>query len=67
MKIEVKRTPAGWIVIDGTTMGPFAIKSRAIDLAEGMAQALRSNGEIVELIIGRDLVALPLNIRPLRG
>ena len=57
MKIEVKRTPAGWIVVDGTTIGPFAIKSRAIDLAEGMVEALREAGETVELVVDRDMVA----------
>ncbi len=51
MKIEVKHTPAGWIVIGGMTMGPFAVESRAVDLAEGMAQALRTAGEPVELVI----------------
>ena len=57
MKIEVKQTRTGWIVVNGTTMGPFAMKSRAIDLAEGMAQALRTFGEVVELIIEQDRVA----------
>ncbi len=57
MKIEVKKTPAGWIVIDGTTMGPFAIKSHATDLAEGMTRTLRAAGEVVELIIEQDRVA----------
>jgi hypothetical protein len=56
MKIEVKHTPIGWIVVDGVTMGPFAIRSRAIDLAEGMVQALRSSGETVELIVEHDQV-----------
>ena len=57
MKIELKRTPAGWIVVDGTTMGPFALKARAVDLAEGMVEALREAGETVELVVDRDMVA----------
>lgn len=57
MKIEVKRTPAGWIVVDGTTIGPFAIKSRAIDLAEGMVEVLRDAGETVDLVVEQDRVA----------
>lgn len=57
MKIEVKRTPAGWIVVDGTTIGPFAIKSRAIDLAEDMVEVLRDAGETVDLVVEQDRVA----------
>jgi hypothetical protein len=57
MKIEVKKTPAGWIVVDGATIGPFALKSRAIDLAEGMVAALRAAGETVELVVDPERAA----------
>jgi hypothetical protein len=40
----VVRTAAGWMVKDHSDMGPFNAKEQAVDLAEGMAAAIRSNG-----------------------
>jgi hypothetical protein len=51
MQITVKETPAGWLVQDGETMGPFS-KQRAMDLAEGMVVAIRTHTEkSVDIVI----------------
>jgi hypothetical protein len=51
MKIVVKKVKTGWIVHDGTEMGPFTSRQRAMDLAEGMVIALREHVGDVELVI----------------
>ena len=51
MQIVVTETAAGWVVKDGETMGPFS-RQRAMDLAEGMAVAIRTHTDkTVEIIV----------------
>ena len=51
MKITVSLAAGGWIVTDGETLGPFS-KQRALDLAEGMAVAIRTHlNEEVEIVV----------------
>ena len=51
MKITVAPAPGGWTVRDGETLGPFS-KQRALDLAEGMAIAMRAHmNEVVEIVV----------------
>ena len=51
MQIVVTETTAGWVVRDGETMGPFS-KQRAMDLAEGMAVAIRTHTDkTVEIVV----------------
>ena len=51
MKISVDEVLGGWVVVGGTTMGPFPNKRRAIDLAQGMVGVLKTHGEQVELFV----------------
>ena len=42
----VEQTDAGWMINGGDdALGPFHYRQQAVDLAEGMAQALRQIGE----------------------
>lgn len=41
---KVRATPAGWIVQDGTPIGPFHTKDQAIELAKGMVAAIIRSG-----------------------
>ena len=47
----VREMKGGWIVVDGTTNGPFFSKMRAVDLAEGMALAVRAAGQQARVVI----------------
>ena len=51
LKITVKPAAGGWTVTDGETLGPYS-KQRALDLAEGMAVAIRTHtDQTVEVIV----------------
>lgn len=44
----VERTGHGWMVLGGLqSLGPFLAKEHAIDLANGMAVAMRAMGDAV--------------------
>ena len=47
----VRAAAGGWIVEDGTTNGPFFSKTRAVDLAEGMALAVRDAGRQARVVV----------------
>jgi hypothetical protein len=47
----VREFPGGWVVEDGVTIGPYFSKARALDLAEGMALAIRDTGQAARVII----------------
>lgn len=47
-RFVVERTPSGWIVVGGDRpFGPFYARENAIDLARGMAEAIRAAGDTV--------------------
>ena len=50
MNIIIRKVAGGWVVEDGSTLGPYISRERALDLAEGMVAALRSAGEDVHLV-----------------
>jgi len=41
----VRQGDGGWLIDGPSTMGPFFSKDHALDLAHGMAQAIRSSGQ----------------------
>ena len=41
----VRYADSGWLIEGPTTIGPFHSRQRALDLADGMAQAIRVAGE----------------------
>ena len=44
----VEHTDRGWMILDAQqAMGPFFSKAHALDLAEGMAAAIRAMGDEV--------------------
>jgi len=47
----VREFPAGWVVEGGVTTGPFVSRDRALDLAEGMALAIRDTGQAARVVI----------------
>ena len=55
MQLFVRRVSAGWIVggLDRWT-GPFVSREQVMDLAEGMADAIRSIGTAIEIVIQGD-------------
>lgn len=50
MVFKVRWVASGWVVEDGSQMGPFVAREQAADLAEGMASALRSRGEPARVV-----------------
>lgn len=50
----VREVPEGWLVENGATLGPFFSKERAMDLAEGMAVALRATEHSAEVVVADD-------------
>jgi hypothetical protein len=48
---KVRATPAGWIVQDGTPIGPFRTKDQAIELAKGMVAAIIRSGHDADYVI----------------
>ena len=48
---KVRNTPAGWIVSNSQSHGPFIGRQRALDLAEGMTAVLRSHGQAARVDI----------------
>ncbi len=47
----VRELAGGWIVVDGMINGPFSSKIRAVDLAEGMASAVRATGQPARVVV----------------
>jgi hypothetical protein len=47
----VQELAGGWVVVDGMTNGPFSSKIRAVDLAEGMALAVRATGQTARVVV----------------
>jgi hypothetical protein len=44
----VEHTERGWMVLNGPLpLGPFFTKEQALDLASGMATAMRAMGDVV--------------------
>ena len=44
----VERTDRGWMIVNGSVpFGPFFSKEQALDLASGMAAAMRAIGDVV--------------------
>jgi hypothetical protein len=44
----VEYTDRGWMVLNGSEpLGPFFTKEQALDLASGMAAAMRAMGDVV--------------------
>ncbi len=52
---KVRRVPAGWVVEDHFTSGPFVAKDHALNLAEGMALALRQQGQDASVVVIDDI------------
>ena len=52
---KVRRVPAGWMVEDHFISGPFAAKDHALNLAEGMALALRQQGQNASVVVIDDV------------
>lgn len=51
---RVRSTPSGWVVQDGTPLGPFHTKEQALDLARGMVAAIRRSGLEADYVIEED-------------
>ncbi len=51
MTIVVSDEHAGWFVVCEDRFGPFFSRQGAMDLANGMASAIRSSGMSVELCL----------------
>lgn len=51
LTFQVRPTPSGWVVQDGTPIGPFRTKQQALDLAEGMVAAIRRSGLEADYVI----------------
>lgn len=49
--LVVREDTEGWVVVGGTVNGPFFSKIRAIDLAEGMADAIRTTGQRAKVVV----------------
>jgi hypothetical protein len=47
----VREDTGGWVVVDGAINGPFFSKIRAVDLAEGMAAAIRATGQRARVVV----------------
>ncbi|WP_331588419.1 hypothetical protein [Phenylobacterium sp.] len=48
----MERTLSGWVVQGpGRPFGPFHGKANALDLAEGMARAIRAGGGEVDVVV----------------
>jgi hypothetical protein len=47
----VREASGGWVIIDGVTNGPFYSKALAVDLAEGMAVAIRASGQRARVVV----------------
>jgi len=54
MVIEIIEQDGSWFVLSETKLGPFFSKQRAFDLAEGMADWIRSSGVDVTLVVPMD-------------
>ncbi|HEY3949240.1 MAG TPA: hypothetical protein VGL85_09440 [Phenylobacterium sp.] len=52
IRFVVERTLSGWVVQGpGRPFGPFHGKANALDLAEGMARAIRAGGGEVDVVV----------------
>lgn len=56
---RVRQVSAGWIVEDGTAIGPFVSKEQALDLAQGMVLVIRDAGQEAEYLVEDTPVATP--------
>lgn len=48
---RVQEEAAGWMVLDGTPMGPFIARQQAVDLAIGMVAVLTQAGQDAGYIV----------------
>jgi hypothetical protein len=52
MRLIVRPRVGGWVIQGvGDANGPFPSRGDTIELAEGMAQAMRESGAVVDLVI----------------
>ena len=62
--LVVREDTGGWVVVDGTVNGPFFSKIRAVDLAQGMADAIRATGQRARVVVSGSTAPMSASVRP---